>query len=74
MSLDTAEALFINELLEIWETESEETEDPAASRLRIAQKMAQAIKKFIKSGQVNITVTTTGTASAQTGTGTGNIS
>lgn len=74
MSLDIAEELFIDELLEMWETESEETEDPAASRLRMAQKQAAAIKKFIKAGKVNVTVTTTGTATNQAGTGTGNIS
>lgn len=63
MSLDTAEATFIEELLEMWETEAEETESPKESRQRIANKMAAAIKKFIKAGVVN----TTGTAAAQTG-------
>lgn len=67
MSLETAESTFINELLEIWETESNEKESPADSRNRIATKMAAAIKKFIKAGTV--TVTTTGTATTQTGTG-----
>ncbi len=73
MSLELAEQLFIDELLEIWETESEATENPAASRLRMAQKQAAAIKKFIKAGIVSVTVTTAGTATAHTGTGTGNI-
>lgn len=63
MSLDIAEELFIAELLEIWETEAEETESSEDSRVRIAQKMAAAIKKFIKAG----VVTTTGTATTQTG-------
>lgn len=63
MSLDIAEELFITELLEIWETEAEEKESAEQSRQRIAQKMAAAIKKFIKSG----VVTTTGTSTTQTG-------
>lgn len=63
MSLEIAEELFIEELLEIWTAESEEKESAADSRQRIAQKMAAAIKKFIKAGVVN----TTGTAAAQTG-------
>ena len=63
MSLELAEAVFIEELLEIWTTESQEKESAENSRQRIAQKMAAAIKKFIKAG----TVTTTGTATAQTG-------
>lgn len=63
MSLDIAEELFIEELLEIWETESQEKENAEASRQRIAQKMASAIKKFIKAG----VVTTVGSATTQTG-------
>ena len=63
MSLDIAEELFIEELLEIWETEAEETESAEVSRQRIAQKMASAIKKFIKAG----VVTTVGSATTQTG-------
>lgn len=63
MSLDIAEELFIEELLEIWTTEAEETESPEASRQRIAQKMAEAIKKFIKQG----VVVTIGSATTQTG-------
>ncbi|OWK99257.1 hypothetical protein AP75_01865 [Kaistella haifensis DSM 19056] len=63
MSLDIAEESFIAELMEIWETESEEKESAEDSRTRIAQKMAAAIKKFIKAG----VVTTTGTATTQTG-------
>lgn len=63
MSLETAEPQLIADLLEMWEIEAEETESPEASRQRIAQKMAAAIKKFIKEGIVN----TTGTAAAQTG-------
>lgn len=63
MSLDTAEPQLIADLLEIWETEAEETESPEASRQRIAQKMAEAIKKFIKQG----VVVTNGSATTQTG-------
>ena len=57
MSLDIAEELFIEELQEIWETEAEETESAEDSRVRIAQKMAAAIKKFIKAGVVTTTET-----------------
>ncbi len=63
MSLDVAEELFVLELLEMWETESKETESAEQSRQRIAKKMAAAIKKFIKSG----VVTTVGSATTQTG-------
>ena len=63
MSLDTAEPQLIADLLEMWETEAEETESPEASRQRIAQKMAEAIKKFIKQG----VVVTNGSATTQTG-------
>lgn len=63
MSLEIAEPELVADLLEMWETEAEETENPAESRQRIAEKMAAAIKKFIKAGVVN----TTGTAAAQTG-------
>lgn len=63
MSLDVAEPQLIADLLEIWETEAEETESPEASRQRIAQKMAEAIKKFIKQG----VVVTNGSATTQTG-------
>ncbi len=63
MSLDVAEPQLIADLLGIWETEAEETESPEASRQRIAQKMAEAIKKFIKQG----VVVTNGSATTQTG-------
>lgn len=63
MSLDIAEELFIAELLEIWTTESQEMESAENSRKRIAQKMAAAIKKFVKAG----VVTTVGSATTQTG-------
>ena len=38
-----------------------------------AEKLMQAVKKYIMSGTVNTTVNTTGSASAQTGTGVGSI-
>ena len=63
MSLETAEPELIADLLEIWENEAEETESAEESRQRIAQKMAAAIKKFIKAG----VVITTGSATTQTG-------
>lgn len=44
------------------------------ARNAIAEALANAIDKFVKSGTVTTTVTTTGSASAQAGTGTGSIS
>ena len=73
MSLSAAEPILISDLLKIMENESAEQNDAGASRTRIAQKMAEAIKKFVEAGQVKVKVNTTGTATAQTGTGTGNI-
>ncbi|MFC3158993.1 hypothetical protein SAMN05443633_107151 [Chryseobacterium arachidis] len=73
MSLDAAEQLFISELTQIMDAESQEENDAQISRQRIAEKMASAIKKFIKAGKVTVTVNTTGTATAQAGTGTGII-
>lgn len=73
MSLNTGKPILINDLLEIFTSEAAATENPAESRQRIAQKLADAIDKFVRTGQVNVTVATTGTAAAQTGTGTGNI-
>lgn len=68
MSLTTAKPTLIQDLISIFETESEATENPAQSRERLANKMANAIENFVKQGLV--TVTTTGTATTQTGTGT----
>lgn len=48
--------------------------DPATARTTIAQKLANAIDTFVKSGTVNVTVATTGSAAAQTGTGVGTVS
>ncbi|MDM1557053.1 hypothetical protein HX126_21085 [Chryseobacterium indologenes] len=73
MSLEQGKPILKNDLLKIFTKESEETEKPEESRQRIAEEMTEAIYKFVKSGEVNVTVTTSGTASAQTGTGTGNI-
>ncbi|WP_343586143.1 hypothetical protein [Flavobacterium sp.] len=44
------------------------------AREKTAQKLAEAIDTFVRSGLVTTTVATTGSASAQTGTGTGYIS
>lgn len=44
------------------------------AKQEFAQRLADAIDVFIRSGTVNVTVSTTGTASAQTGTGTGSVS
>ncbi|MEN4762657.1 MULTISPECIES: hypothetical protein [unclassified Chryseobacterium] len=73
MSLDIAEPILVNALLKIMSDEANEEQSAASSRTRIAEKMASAIKDFVKAGQVNVTVATTGTAAAQTGTGTGKM-
>ncbi|RQO37953.1 hypothetical protein DBR39_13785 [Chryseobacterium sp. KBW03] len=74
MSLTDGKAVLTADLLEIFTSESQATENPAQSRQRIAQNIANAIDKFVRSGNVNVDVKTTGTATAQTGTGTGKIS
>jgi len=73
MSLTTGKAAFIIDLMEIFNFESQATENPTASRERLAQKLADAIDKFIRTGDVKVNVTTSGTATSQAGTGTGNI-
>ncbi|AZA84788.1 hypothetical protein C1637_18575 [Chryseobacterium lactis] len=73
MSLDTAEPILVNALLQIMKDEANEENSAESSRARIAEKMAGAIKDFVKAGQVKVTVATTGTATAQTGTGIGNM-
>nr|WP_315032486.1 hypothetical protein [uncultured Chryseobacterium sp.] len=73
MSLDTAEPILVNALLEIMIDEAKEKDSAESSRTRIAKEMARAIKDFVKAGQVNVTVVTTGTPTAHTGTGTGNM-
>ncbi|SIT25653.1 hypothetical protein SAMN05421786_11548 [Chryseobacterium ureilyticum] len=73
MSLEIGKPILENELLKIFTKESQETEKPEESRHRIAKEMAEAIYKFVKTGEVNVTVATSGTATSQTGTGTGII-
>jgi len=73
MSLTTAKTQFISDLLEMFETESQKKDNPSDSRQAIAEKLANAVDKFVRSGDVNVTVATTGTAAAQTGTGTGKM-
>ncbi|WP_312394739.1 hypothetical protein [Chryseobacterium sp.] len=73
MSLTSAKTQFVIDLVEIFDTESEKKDNPAASRQAIAEKLANAVDKFVRSGDVNVTVATTGTAAAQTGTGTGKM-
>lgn len=68
MSLTDAKPGLEQEILRIFEAEANETENPEASRQRVARKLANAIDTFVRSGLV--TVATTGTATAQTGTGT----
>lgn len=73
MSLTNGKTVLIADLLEIFTSESQATENPQESRQRMADKFANAIDKFVRSGDVNVEVKTTGTASAQTGTGNGKI-
>lgn len=65
MSLSAAEPILISELLSIMEDEAVEQNDAGASRTRIAEAMAKAIRKFVEAGQVKVIVNTTGTATAQ---------
>lgn len=74
MSLTNGKTVLISDLLEIFTSESKATEKPEESRQRMAENLAAAIDKFVRSGEVNVNVKTTGTATAQTGTGTGKIS
>lgn len=63
MSLTEGKPVLIDDLLEIFSTEATATESPEESRERIAEKLAAAIDKFVRTGLV----TTAGTATAQTG-------
>ena len=63
MSLINGKPVLIEDLTEIFLTESSKTESPEESRQRIAEKLAAAIDKFIRTGLV----VTAGTAAAQTG-------
>lgn len=67
---DTA---FIQEIIALQDDMATKT-DYASSKLEYAQKLMQAVKNYIMSGEVNTTVATTGSATAQTGTGIGSIS
>ena len=60
-------ATLITDLEAIFNYESVQEEDPDQSRIRIAQEIAGAIDKYVRTGLV--TVATTGTAAAQSGTG-----
>jgi hypothetical protein len=69
-----AKAQLIVDILDAFDSVSNNPNiDPAAARTTIAQKLANAIDTFVKTGTVNVTVTvaTTGSATAQAGTGTG---
>lgn len=57
----------ISDLEAIFDFESTQEESPEESRIRIANEMANAFDKYVRTGLV--IVDTTGTAAAQTGTG-----
>jgi hypothetical protein len=56
------------------EDEMIQAEDYATAKVIYAEKLTQAIKEYIMSGEVFVNVSTTGTATSHTGTGTGTIS
>ena len=57
-----------------FDSESDKQVDPLEARERIAEKLANAIESFVKSGTVSTQVTGTCPAGAVTGSGSGNIS
>lgn len=63
MSLTEGKPVLIADLLTIFSAEALVTESPEESRQRIAEKLAAAIDKFVRTGLV----ITTGSAIAQTG-------
>ena len=67
------DTVFKNEIIAL-QDEMIEADDYEAAKVVYAEKLMQAVKKYIKSGTVSVNVTTTGTASNHTGTGTGTIS
>lgn len=67
---DTA---FKNEIIAL-QDEMIVAEDYEAAKVVYAEKLMQAVKKYIKSGTVSVNVTTTGNATNHTGSGTGTIS
>lgn len=73
MSLTTGKAVLIVDLLEIFTMEAGATENPQESRERLAEKLANAIDTFVRSGDVKVNVTTSGSATNQAGTGTGKV-
>lgn len=59
-----------NDILQLFNDESDVDVDPAEARQRQAQRLADAIEKFVKSGDVSITVTgTSATGGAVTASG-----
>lgn len=67
------DTVFRNEIIAL-QDEMIAAEDYDTAKLVYAEKLMQAVKKYIKSGTVTVNVATTGTATSHTGTGTGTIS
>lgn len=65
MALD--KPTLVVDLQVIFDYEATQETNPDQSRIRVAQKIADAIDKYVKTGLVS--VTTIGTSSAQHGTG-----
>ncbi len=71
MSLTTAKPQLYEDILAIFEYEAGQVDNPQESRKRIAQKLTNAIDKYVRAGKVEVdagvSVSTTGTSTAQTG-------
>lgn len=77
MSLTDAKPTLYEDLLSIFEDEAKAQEAPEKSRERIAQKMTEAIDKFVRAGEIQveagISVSTSGGSGATTGKGMGKM-
>lgn len=71
MSLTEAKPKLYEDILQALDYEATVIDNPELSRKRLAQKITEAIDKFVRAGKVEIntgiTVATTGTATAQKG-------
>lgn len=64
----------VNDILSLFNDESDKDVDPTEARQRQAHRFANAIDAFVKSGDVNTTLTgTSATGGAITGTGKGKL-
>jgi hypothetical protein len=61
------------DILSILKNMNERTENPEQAMEAYSEKMANAITKFVLTGEVNVSVVTAGSPNAHTGTGTGKV-